>query len=167
MAKDDQFIPMYFDVLKNEKLRHLLNKNRLAKELYLELRLYICRGKNSYSDTLGLYDHYLKGRLVSSISIRDLAKTFEAGTKTIVNTIKYLEEIKLIRCIKSTRKTSNDRLPQTIYVLGKHNHGEGSINKDDPYTELYFDSLYYGKFSENNETSVVDNVVQFPRHGTI
>jgi len=94
---------------------------RKSMTIYLYLRGYIVR-KNYAGDKLNLYKTYFKkGRLASSVSIRELAAELGFSAKTVGTYLKKMAEDGVIKIEKVSARDAYDNQQHNVYVLGTHN----------------------------------------------
>lgn len=131
-----QFVPTRFELLDNEDFRKTLVK---AYPLYLFLRRFISRAYQS-GDGLDLYNrYYVKGKLASVVSIRQLAKSFSISRST-ANI--YIETIIKSGAVKIEEVSANDAWDSQhhhIYVLGEIRVIDGKEKEI-----FYIDEVYGG-----------------------
>lgn len=126
-----QFIMLSFNLLDNASFRKEFSSKILV---YLWLRRHIIRGRMKH-DRLKLYDtYYVKGKLASSISYRQIARDLGISPTTVRKHIKELKDADVIEINKVKPYEAWDNQKHYIYVLGTH-----IGNKGDSY---FIDEVY-------------------------
>ena len=115
--KTSSFIRLDHQFVRSPLVRKALRKSMM---LYLYIRTYIVR-KNYKGDKLNLYKAYFKkGRLASSVSVRELAAKLGLNTKTVGTYLKKMAEDGVIKIEKVSAKDAYDNQQHNVYVLGTH-----------------------------------------------
>ena len=114
-TKRKQFIPIDYEVLYSPKIMAKLSKN-LAIYMYLKGRIV----RRTYAgDKLSLYENYfIKGRLASSSSIRQMVAGLGLCNSTIIKQINNMKNNGIIEVEKIAPKSSFDNRIHSIYILG-------------------------------------------------
>jgi len=116
--KTSSFIRLDHQFVRSSRAMKVLRK---SMTIYLYLRGYIVR-KNYAGDKLNLYKTYFKkGRLASSVSIRELAAELGFSAKTVGTYLKKMAEDGVIKIEKVSARDAYDNQQHNVYVLGTHN----------------------------------------------
>lgn len=100
---------------------------RKSMMLYLYIRAYIVR-KNYKGDKLNLYRAYFKkGRLASSVSIRELAAKLGLNAKTVGTYLKKMAEDGVIKIEKISARDAYDNQQHNVYIFGTHDSNQNEF----------------------------------------
>lgn len=132
-VESNQFVKVDFALLDDLAF---LKRYKSKYLLTLLLRRYIVR--KPYNGDLDLYKNYWKkGMLASSKSIRWLAQRF--GMKKTNTIERWIAELKKDGVFKTEEIDVGKPKPQTVYVFGRHNSGEGNDYREEYFVnDVYF-----------------------------